>query len=156
MSEDEFPIGIPGLEDPRPQGMGCLLRLAHGLMFMGGILAGAICIPNYLPPRAAGQLTACKSNCKNLATALEMYSSDNKGFYPSNFSLLTAGNYLKAIPTCPSAGKVTYTDYTLSPRRTYFRFSCVGNNHARAYTGFHKSCDDLPAYSARTGLVDHP
>lgn len=32
--------------------------------------------------RSEGQLTACQSNLKNLATALEMYASDNKDLYP--------------------------------------------------------------------------
>lgn len=49
-----------------------------------------------------------------------------------------------------------YTDYADSPKRTYFHFSCVGNNHDRAYTSFNKSSEDLPAYSAQKGLVDHP
>ncbi|MBX3169503.1 MAG: hypothetical protein KF760_19030 [Candidatus Eremiobacteraeota bacterium] len=157
MPEDDFPIGVPGLEEPRPKGTSCLLLLAHPLVFTGGFFAALILLPNFLPPRAQGQLTACKSNCKNLATALEMYASDHQGLYPGNLDRLIAGNYLKVIPTCPSVSRVTYTDYRVSPKQTYFHFSCVGNNHARAYTGFaSKSSDDLPAYSSEKGLVDHP
>jgi len=81
-------------------------------------------------------LTACKSNCKNLATALEMYSTDNKGLYPITLDPLITGNYLRLIPTCPAAGRDTYTDYRTFKRRTSFRFSCVGNNHAKAFSGF--------------------
>ncbi len=156
MSEDDFPIGVPALEESRPQGTGCLLQLAHWLMFFVGFMGAVGLSPDYLRAVPSGHLTACKSNCKNLATALEMYSSDNQGLYPSHLGLLTTGNYLKVIPTCPSAGQVTYTDYAVSPKQTYFRFSCVGNNHARAYTGFPKSSENFPAYLAQTGLVDQP
>ena len=49
-----------------------------------GLLALSLTI---LPPRvegrSQGQLTACKSNLKNIATALEMYSTDNSGQYPT-------------------------------------------------------------------------
>ena len=56
------------------------------LMIVIAIIAilAAILVPNFLKARAQGQLTACKSNCKNLATALEMYASDNGGRYPTN------------------------------------------------------------------------
>ncbi|CAN0391541.1 unnamed protein product, partial [Phaeothamnion confervicola] len=55
-----------------------------------------------------GQLTGCKSNLKNLATSLEMYSTDNAGHYPrSSLNLLTP-NYLKVIPQCPTAQRDTY------------------------------------------------
>jgi len=133
-----------------------MLGVAHILMFLGGFMLALILAPNFLRAHGSGQLTACKSNCKNIATALEMYASDNKGLYPDRLDRLIEGNYLKTIPTCPAAGKVTYTDYLVSPRRGYFHFSCVGNNHARAYVGFNKSSEDLPAYSAEKGLVDHP
>lgn len=53
--------------------------------------------------RHQGQLTGCKSNQKNLAVALETYSTDFQGHYPPTLSLLTP-NYLKIIPNCPSAG----------------------------------------------------
>lgn len=156
MSEDDFSIGVPGLEPPQPQGMSFLLGFAHVLMFLGGFVLALIIAPNFLRAHSSGELTSCKSNCKNIATGLEMYASDNKGLFPDSLARLTEGNYLKVIPTCPAAGKLTYTDYTVSPKRANFHFSCVGNNHARAYIGFNKSSEDLPAYSAAKGLVEHP
>jgi hypothetical protein len=156
MSEDDFPIGVPGLEDTSPKGMSFLEGLAHALLFVMGFVGALMVMPSFIPARSSGQLTACKSNCKNLATALEMYASDNAGLYPTRLDQLVPGNYLKTIPTCPAAGMVTYTDYKVSPRGTYFRFSCVGNNHASAYGGFDKSSNNYPAYSAAQGLVDHP
>lgn len=57
--------------------------------------------------RAQGQLTACKSNLKNIGTALEMYATDFEGRYPPSLSLLTP-NYLKTLPECPSAATTSY------------------------------------------------
>lgn len=133
------------------------------LMIVIAIIAilAAILVPNFLKARAQGQLTACKSNCKNIATALEMYSSDNGGRYPNgsaNFAQkLTSGNYLKLIPTCPAAGQNTYTNAYLSQQTPdSFSFYCTGNNHAKAYTGFGTASAGFPQYSAESGLVDHP
>lgn len=111
--------------------------------------------PCSLGGRQIGQLTACNSNCKNLASALEMYSSDNRGRYPATLDKLTQGNYLKLIPTCPAAGRATYLYHGSSEPDT-FRFACAGNNHAKAYTGFTTSSNNFPRYNAEKGLLDHP
>lgn len=71
-------------------------------------LLAAIIVPNHIKARSRGSTTACKSNLKNMATALEMYSTDNKGAYPPQLAGLTP-NYLKMIPNCPSAGFDTYS-----------------------------------------------
>lgn len=132
------------------------------LMIVIAIIAilAAILVPNFLKARAQGQLTACKSNCKNIATALEMYSSDNGGRYPASASFqakLTGGNYLKLIPTCPAAGTDTYTGVFSSVQTPdSFSFYCSGNNHAKAYTGFATASAGFPQYSAESGLLDHP
>lgn len=70
--------------------------------------------------RHPGQWTACRTNLKNLASALEMYSTDYSGQYPESLERLLAGNYLKTLPTCPAAGHMTYTDYQVSRNPTIF------------------------------------
>jgi|EP01012_Entosiphon_sulcatum_P053536 prepilin-type N-terminal cleavage/methylation domain-containing protein len=137
------------------------------LMIVIAIIAilAAILVPNFLKARAQGQLTACKSNLKNIATALEMYASDFGGRYPNNATAdqLTSGNYLKLIPTCPAAGKNTYSTsnggvgvYTSITTPDSFTMVCVGTNHAKAYTGYSVSSTNFPQYFAEVGLVDHP
>ncbi|MBT9585694.1 prepilin-type N-terminal cleavage/methylation domain-containing protein [bacterium] len=133
------------------------------LMIVIAIIAilAAILVPNFLKARAQGQLTACKSNCKNIATAMEMYASDNGGRYPTPAgapdALLTAGNYLKLIPTCPSAGSNTYSaTYTVAQTPDGFSYNCAGNNHGKAYTGFTGTANNYPQYDAEQGLLDHP
>lgn len=82
------------------------------LMIVIAIIAilAAILVPNFLRARAQSQLSACEANEKSLATALEMYSTDNNGNYPTG-ALLTPGvltlitpTYLRTLPTCPANG----------------------------------------------------
>lgn len=98
------------------------------------------------------QLTGCKGNCKNLATALEMYASDNGGSYPPRLTHLIRGRYLKRVPTCPAVGTDSYSDsYSAEP--DVFSFCCQGDNHKSCYDG--NSCN-YPRYHADFGLIDGP
>jgi prepilin-type N-terminal cleavage/methylation domain-containing protein len=119
------------------------------LMIVIAIIAilAAILVPNFLRARAQGQLTACKSNMKNIGTAMEMYSSDNQGRYPSALTLITP-NYLKTIPTCASAGASTYSyTYTTVPDN-YTAYCSVSYHAGMIGAGF-------PQYDAVQGLYDH-
>lgn len=81
------------------------------LMIVIAIIAilAAILVPNFIKARAQGQLAACKSNLKNIATALEMYATDNDGRYPGAIAIGTfTPDYLRTVPTCPAA-TTTYT-----------------------------------------------
>ena len=51
----------------------------------------------------------CKRNLRNIATALEMYSTDYGGRFPPTL-VDTTPNYLRTVPTCPSTKTVAY-DY---------------------------------------------
>lgn len=123
---------------------------ATGAAAVVGVLA-AIAVPNFVKARGQGQATACKSNEKNMATALEMYAADNAGRYPLDMKKLTP-NYLKVIPTCPDAGRDTYSaSYKVSSNPDSFSFCCQGQNHAEAGLPA-----DYPAYSAEKGLSERP
>ena len=67
----------------------------------------AIMIPNLMRARQRAQLTSCESNLKSQATANTIYANDNNGHYAKYPGLLMP-NYLKAKPTCASAGTYTY------------------------------------------------
>lgn len=128
------------------------------LMIVIAIIAilAAILVPNFIRARAQGQLTACKSNLKNIGTAMEMYSTDWAGKYPTSdtaMGLLTP-NYLKSIPECPAAGSITYTaSYTTaynSPGfQDYYFIACGGGNHTAVSlpTGY-------PQYDGISGLLE--
>jgi hypothetical protein len=120
-----------------------------GMIGAGAALTLPILVPNFIRARGQGQLTACKSNEKNIATALEMYSTDNSGHYPNDLKALVGGNYLRTIPTCPAAGKDTYSEtYQVQVSPDLYSFCCRGNNHGTLAPENH------PAYSAVEGLLE--
>lgn len=112
-------------------------------------LLAAVIAPNFLRARCQGQSTACKSNLKNIATALEMFSTDHGGRYPALLSELTP-KYVKSIPTCPSAGKDTYSSsYRVRRDPDYFQICCSGTNHADVGLA-----SNQPAYDSVQGLIE--
>lgn len=76
------------------------------------LVAAAVLIPACQRETARRQETQCKTNMKNIGTAMEMYSTDFAGRYPrpdhpsryvgtASLRELTP-NYLKTIPSCPA------------------------------------------------------
>lgn len=121
------------------------------LMIVIAIIAilAAILVPNFIRARAQGQFTACKSNLKNIGTALEMYSTDASGRYPTTLNSLTP-NYLKTIPTCPSAGAATYTGgFTSASNPDAYTVVCTGTNHKAVDAG-----QNYPQYNSVQGLIE--
>jgi len=133
-----------------------LLLLGAGLFVVVPILA-AIIVPNFIRARAQGQVTACKSNLKNIGTALEMWSTDNAGKFPESLNKL-APSYLKRIPTCPSCGDDTYSQgfqsYNAPPKpgQTYgdnaYTVVCTGKNHLGVGLS-----ENFPQYTSTQGLI---
>ncbi len=100
---------------------------------------------------AKAEVTGCKSNLKNIATALEMWSTDNAGRYPKKMSSLTP-NYLKTIPLCPRAYSDTYSaSYKCKANPDFYRLSCQGEHHKAG--GLPK---DFPQYTSEVGIVSEP
>ena len=95
-------------------------------------------------------MTACKSNLKNLGTALEMYSTDFAGRHPTTSTLLTP-RYLKTMPTCPTVGSVTYV-FAMASEPDNFTIVCSGTNHQGA--GLVDA--NYPQYTSVTGLIERP
>ena len=110
-------------------------------------------LPNFIRGRPRGGVVPCKSNLKNLGTALEMYSTDFQGHYPPTLAQLTP-SYIKTIPTCPSAGVETYSatyEVQLGDKKVpdHFTIFCKGHNHERANVPA-----DYPQYNAIQGLIE--
>lgn len=149
MSKEALPIGYTPEDHSKPPQkpfFSCL-----GCFLAGSILTVllAILLPGFIRPAGHGQLTACKSNLKNIGTAVEMYASDNEWVYPHKLSDLLPGNYMKAIPTCPACGQDSYSG-TYQAQGKEFTFCCRGDNHAKALPG--PATMNLPAYSGTKGL----
>ena len=124
------------------------------LMIVIAIIAilAAILVPNFLRARAQGQFTQCQSNCKNMGTALEMYSTDNSGHYPSALTGLTP-DYLRIIPTCASAGdnSVYTSSFTSAKVPDAYTFYCSGTNHSAVGVPA-----NYPQYNSTSGLTAKP
>lgn len=118
------------------------LHLGAGLVFTVALLA----VVGPVRTGCGGMGTACRSNLKNVGTALAMYADDFGGRYPARLSQLVP-NYLRTIPTCPSAGEDTYSAAFASTPAAY-TVVCAGRNHRAV---------DLPAnypqYTSESGLV---
>jgi type II secretion system protein G len=124
------------------------------LMIVIAIIAilAAILVPNFLKARAQGQLAACESNIKNLATALEMYATDNTGTYPTTLTQLTSGvggGYMKTIPLCPSSRSANSYGYSAATVPDNFTNWCQGtSSHASA-----GMVNGYPQYAPGQGLI---
>lgn len=147
-----------------------IVGIVFGAMFVVGIIIvgilAAILIPNFVRARAAGQFTQCQSNCKNIGTALEMYSTDNSGQYPDSIDKLSP-DYLRVIPTCAAAGENTYnksytswnekpkkkkkkkkTGYSFGSSMGRYTFYCSGHHHK--VVGVEPN---YPQYNSTEGLI---
>lgn len=126
------------------------------LMIVIAIIAilAAILVPNFLRARNQGQLTACKSNLKNMGTALEMYSTDSSGTYPVAIATLTTGGtYLQVLPVCPLAAGAAYgytTTGATAAAPTSYTVSCTGTFH-QGVGGC--SAAGQPSYDSMQGLL---
>jgi general secretion pathway protein G len=128
------------------------------LMIVIAIIAilAAILVPNFIRARAQGQLTACKSNLKNIGTAMEMYSTDWAGSYPTNSGDMNelTPNYLKTIPECPAAGSNSYTvlysaAYNSPSFSDYYFLNCNTNHHTAVSLPV-----GYPQYDGISGLIE--
>jgi hypothetical protein len=106
--------------------------------------------------RAQGQLTACKSNLKNIGTAMEMYSTDYAGKYPPAGLALLTPNYLKTIPECPAAGRPSYVCHfgpsallNEEKHEDYYLIECKGDHHLDIIRQA-----DYPKYNGVVGLIE--
>lgn len=152
MERDEDPLNPPEL-GPKPEKKPpeVILLVFKWLVI---ILIPTPLLVRYLftsAGRSSGQLTACRSRIKEVATALEQYAADNAGCYPRELEQLVKAKNLPKLPTCPAAGKMTYTDYQVARWPDNFTFSCVGDHHVSVYG---KSARNYPRYNAERGLEE--
>lgn len=99
----------------------CILVLAA----LAGLVAWIA--PAFIPARAQGSgPNRCKSNLKNIGTALEMYSTDFSGHYPAELGALVP-RYLDELPACPRAGRFTYS-YTVAILPDAYTMTCTGGH----------------------------
>lgn len=114
------------------------------VIFIIATLASMI-IPHLRRAVFKAHYTGCISNLRNIASALEQYRNE-KASYPDTLSVMTP-DFLKTIPTCPSAGTDTYSPgYTLNDSKDSYTLACKGQNHSAL--GYKQ---DQPFYSHQYG-----
>lgn len=126
------------------------------LMIVIAIIAilAAILVPNFVKARAQGQLTACKSNLKNIGTAAEMYSADHNGRYPTSQEDFTkaggqsGSGYLKVLPMCPTTPDQGYK-YAAQSNPDFYYVYCAMADHRQA--GIHDE-RGWPQFDSQMGL----
>ncbi len=97
--------------------------------------------------RALGNKIRCKSNLKDIGTALDMHYVDFRS-YPQSLSVLVSTGYLGAIPKCPSAGADTYSaSYTHN--QNHYKIYCKGNAHKTLGVP-----PNMPSFDSEMGLRD--
>lgn len=115
-----------------------------------GIIAtlAGIFLPNLRTAMAKSHLSACQQNLKNLSNGVIQYSNDNDRFYPSTLTICVP-QWMKAIPTCPSAHADTYTAgyEAILGDNAAFTVVCSGTNHDMLGYG-----DDEPWWATHSGL----
>jgi len=134
-----------------------LIPAAGIFMFSLTVFWGCL-LPNFIAARASGQLAACESNIKNLATALEMYATDNNGHYPPSLEYLTKNTdsepgtcYLKTLPLCPSSRLKYSYGYIVNNNPDNFTLWCtVKNSHMYALLPYNRC---YPQYAPGEGLI---
>lgn len=117
-----------------------------------------VLLPNFIRARVTGPRTPiCRSNLKTMGTAMEMYSTDNRGKYPTDPSLMPlTPNYLKTIPPCPWGSQRPYR-VSMGPKapintqayQDYYLFECVEPIHQSWGIP-----EGYPGYNGIVGLMD--
>lgn len=128
------------------------------------ILAG-ILIPNFTRARAQAATSACMANEKTIATALELYYTDNQK-YPASASVdaafvKTMSGYMNQIPIDPSAGSAAYYQYALtnSGGVISYTITCPGAHDPAtlmALTGGTSTTDTKIKYDSQNGFATTP
>lgn len=97
-----------------------------------------------------GNLETCKSNLKNIATAVRLYANDNSGYFPVKLDnvCLNPKWGMESIPTCPSGLRDTYSaGYEIAKDWKSFTILCAGKYHTSANVK-----ENFPQYNTIRGM----
>jgi serine/threonine protein kinase len=93
----------------------------------------------------------CTFNLKEIGADVQRYAYDNQGLYPDSLSQLNP-KYMQNIPSCPAAGKDTYTvSYEVSIDHKFFTIYCSGLNHKMIVYK-----ENYPKFNPKDGLIRYP
>ncbi len=110
-----------------PRNKGFTLIELMTVMAIIGVLA-AILAPLFLRARFKTYHTACVQNERNIASALQLYSIENKDLFPTNLDSLVTNPkpVLASVPICPSNAASYTTGYTTQNQNKEYVLACPG------------------------------
>lgn len=138
----------------RAQQLAAVVRVESGGLRLASFGGGApvlekaadrlaeLVVPRIVEARRGSLLTGCEQNLTSLAERLEAYKAKHDGNYPETLAELPGG-----VPSCPSAGKDTYSE-TYWARGESFTVFCKGQNHEGLPA-------DSPEYNTSEGLIEY-
>lgn len=141
------------------------------LMIVIAIIAilAAVLVPNFMRAREASRLTACKSNLKNISTAVETYSNDYDGLYPGNSTTLVSINagqqngigtlqthYIQKTLLCPSAAAVYQYALSNSSGTGYWIYCPAARNANPVASRRHRKNNQVggPVLDSAIGIIE--
>ncbi|MFN3699747.1 MAG: type II secretion system protein, partial [Dictyoglomus sp.] len=104
-------------------------------------ILAAVALPNFMGATERARESAVRSAIKTIQTALEMYATDNQGYYPSNITDLQSGNYLPGgkFPNNPSTNQSYSFNNNQSTEDAYrIVYTVAQDNTAYTLTGYKK------------------
>jgi len=121
-----------------------LIELLTSIFIIATLMA--IAVPYLRRNVYKTQFMACKSNLKNLSTALQLYNNDNDAKYPTTLNMITP-TYMNVIPRCPAA----QSDYGYDHEEIteVYTVYCSGTNHSVLLVPA-----DQPYWSSASGLSE--
>jgi general secretion pathway protein G len=115
-SNDAERIDVNPAENGRAAQMGFTLIEMMIVVSIIAILA-SILVPNFVRARAQAQTAGCEANLKEIATAMDLYETDNDR-YPDSGTVDASNTqlqpYIKQVPVDPAAGPSVYYTFTVT------------------------------------------
>ena len=77
----------------------------------------AVLVPNFMRARAQAQTSSCMMNLKSIATALELYQTDNAQYPTASKTSVNSNDsnlfpYINQVPVDPAAAKNAFYEYS--------------------------------------------
>lgn len=123
---------------------------------VGLILLGALFFlrNSFSGGSARVHLADCGKNLKTMAAAMDAYAAEHNGAFPKTLDELVSSGKLQALPTCPSAGSVTYK-LLQDAKKHSFTIFCGGLYHRDVLDkkAPDREAEDLPNYNSLSGDV---
>lgn len=106
-------------------------------------ILAAVALPNFMGATERARESAVRSAVKTIQTALEMYATDNNGYYPTYIYSLTQGNYLPGgrFPNNPATNApYNFTSNSNDSGESAYKivYSVSADNTSYTITGYGK------------------